>query len=98
MRTELTPELKDETLHIRIAGIDAPEAAHFGRPAQPHSAESLDWLRETLMGKKVRCQLLRKDQYSRIVRGSAGVPLTTGRCSYDLKNDPPGSSAAFDDA
>ncbi|KAL7418934.1 putative endonuclease lcl3 [Cryptotrichosporon argae] len=60
-------ELKDETLHIRIAGVDAPENAHFGNPAQPHAKESLDWLRRVLLGRRVRCQLLRKDQYGRIV-------------------------------
>ncbi|RSH89396.1 putative endonuclease lcl3 [Saitozyma podzolica] len=60
-------ELKDETIHIRIAGVDAPEAAHFGNPAQPHSQESLAWLRGTIMGKSMSCQLLRKDQYNRIV-------------------------------
>lgn len=27
-----TTGLRNETLHIRIAGVDAPEAAHFGRP------------------------------------------------------------------
>ncbi|KAF8064227.1 hypothetical protein FPV67DRAFT_209983 [Lyophyllum atratum] len=59
--------LKDETLHIRIAGVDAPEAAHFGRPAQPYAVESLAWLREAILGKVVYCQLLRRDQYSRIV-------------------------------
>ena len=63
-----TPALKDETLHIRIAGVDAPEMAHFGNPAQPHAQESLDWLRATLLGRRMRCQLLRKDQYNRIVR------------------------------
>ena len=77
-------DLKDQTLHIRLAGVDAPEvrvllpknpcrwtyipqAAHFGKPAQPYAAESLAWLRETLIGKKVYCQLIRRDQYSRIV-------------------------------
>ncbi|KAG5643184.1 hypothetical protein DXG03_001388 [Asterophora parasitica] len=60
-------DLKDQTLHIRIAGVDAPEAAHFGRPAQPYAAESLAFLRETIQGKVVYCQLLRRDQYSRIV-------------------------------
>ncbi|KIK09435.1 hypothetical protein K443DRAFT_82346 [Laccaria amethystina LaAM-08-1] len=60
-------DLKDQTLHIRLAGVDAPEAAHFGKPAQPYAAESLAWLRETLLGKKVYCRLLRRDQYSRIV-------------------------------
>src|SRR6202035_4467473 len=28
---------KAGTLHIRLAGIDAPEAAHFGNPAQPYA-------------------------------------------------------------
>jgi len=60
-------DLKDETLHIRLAGVDAPEAAHFGKPAQPYAAESLAWLREKILGKTVYCQLLRKDQYSRVV-------------------------------
>ncbi|WRT67742.1 uncharacterized protein IL334_004714 [Kwoniella shivajii] len=60
-------ELKDETIHIRIAGVDAPENAHFGQPAQPHAKESLEWLRSTIIGKKMRCQLLAKDQYNRIV-------------------------------
>ncbi|KAK4689529.1 micrococcal nuclease, partial [Tremellales sp. Uapishka_1] len=64
-------ELKDETLHIRIAGVDAPEMAHFGNPEQPHGKESLEWLRQTLLGRRMKVQLLRKDQYNRIV----GVPF-----------------------
>ncbi|KAJ7914881.1 hypothetical protein B0H13DRAFT_2232044 [Mycena leptocephala] len=60
-------DLKDKTLHIRIAGVDAPEAAHFGRPSQPFAEESLAWLRQEILGKTVYCQLLRRDQYSRIV-------------------------------
>ncbi|KAJ7454825.1 SNase-domain-containing protein [Mycena latifolia] len=60
-------DLKDKTLHIRIAGVDAPEAAHFGRPSQPYSEESLAWLRQEILGKTVYCQLLRRDQYARIV-------------------------------
>ncbi|GLB44574.1 putative to staphylococcal nuclease [Lyophyllum shimeji] len=60
-------DLKNQTLHIRIAGVDAPEGAHFGRPSQPYHAESLSWLRDTILGKVVYCQLLRRDQYSRIV-------------------------------
>ena len=43
------------------------KASHFGKPAQPYAAESLTWLREKILGKVVYCQLLRKDQYSRIV-------------------------------
>ncbi|KAF8637145.1 hypothetical protein AX17_003049 [Amanita inopinata Kibby_2008] len=60
-------DLKGKTIHIRIAGVDAPEGSHFGRPAQPFASESLDWLRRRLLGKKVYCQLIHRDQYSRIV-------------------------------
>ncbi|KAH8079679.1 hypothetical protein HD553DRAFT_277018 [Filobasidium floriforme] len=70
---ETSKELKDQTISIRIAGIDAPETAHFGRPAQAHSQESLDWLRERLLQparKRVKVQVLRRDQYGRIV----GIP------------------------
>ncbi|KAI5786430.1 hypothetical protein DFH27DRAFT_258301 [Peziza echinospora] len=60
-------ELKERTVHIRIAGVDAPESAHFGLPAQPHSAESLEWLRKYLLGRRVRAHIYRRDQYDRVV-------------------------------
>jgi endonuclease YncB( thermonuclease family) len=60
--------LKDKTIHIRIAGVDAPEAAHFGKEAQPGSELSLAWLKSQIEGRTLWCQLLRKDQYFRIVR------------------------------
>ncbi|KAL1411318.1 putative endonuclease lcl3 [Vanrija albida] len=67
-RVPSTPkELKDNTLSIRIAGVDAPENAHFGNPAQPYAKEALEWLTTTVLGKRMKCQLLRKDQYNRIV-------------------------------
>lgn len=59
--------LKDQTIHIRLAGVDAPEAAHFGRPAQPFSEQALVWLKLQVEGQTVYCQLLRRDQYGRIV-------------------------------
>lgn len=58
---------KLQTLHIRLNGIDAPEAAHFGRPAQPFSAESLAWLRAFILGRRVRVFPLANDQYGRTV-------------------------------
>ncbi|KAH7882694.1 SNase-domain-containing protein [Phlebopus sp. FC_14] len=60
-------ELKDQTIHIRIAGVDAPEGSHFGRPAQPHAEESLAWLKSRIEGQIVYCQLIRRDQYNRVV-------------------------------
>ncbi|KAK3815344.1 MAG: hypothetical protein J3Q66DRAFT_207867 [Benniella sp.] len=60
-------ELKNQTLHIRIAGVDAPEGAHFGMPAQPFSQEALEWLRGQLLGKTVLVQIYARDRYDRVV-------------------------------
>ncbi|KAF3259028.1 putative endonuclease lcl3 [Orbilia oligospora] len=54
-------------IHIRIAGVDAPEGAHFGKPSQPHSSESLSYLSNLLTSHNVRAHLLRRDQYERVV-------------------------------
>ncbi|KAG8856860.1 putative endonuclease lcl3 [Serendipita sp. 411] len=64
---QTSKELKNQTLHIRMAGVDAPEAAHFGKPAQEYSQEALDWLKQRVEGKRVWCQLIHRDQYGRIV-------------------------------
>ncbi|SCV73052.1 BQ2448_6977 [Microbotryum intermedium] len=60
-------DLKNQTLHIRLAGVDAPELAHFGNPAQAYSAEALDWLTRSVLGKTVRVELYSKDRYGRVV-------------------------------
>lgn len=52
---------------MRLAGIDAPELAHFGRPAQPYSQEALDWLTSYVLGRRVRAYVYKADQYSRVV-------------------------------
>ena len=54
-------------MHIRIAGIDAPELAHFGRPSQPHSQQALDWLTSYVLHRRVRAYVYKKDQYDRAV-------------------------------
>ncbi|KAG0691481.1 hypothetical protein DFH29DRAFT_986269 [Suillus ampliporus] len=52
---------------------------------QPYAAESLAWLKNAIEGKTVYCQLVRRDQYSRIVSVVTLPPpflpgwLTTGR-------------------
>lgn len=60
-------EFKGKTLHVRIAGVDAPEAAHFGRPSQPRSQEALDWLRGRVLNQYVRVYPYSRDQYGRVV-------------------------------
>lgn len=58
---------KGETIHVRLCGIDAPERAHFGRPAQPDSEKALKWLKNYILGRRVKILPLSRDQYDRIV-------------------------------
>ncbi|KAF1986158.1 SNase-domain-containing protein [Aulographum hederae CBS 113979] len=60
-------DLSNRTIHVRIAGVDAPELAHFGRPAQPHSEEALAWLKSYILNRRVRAYIYRRDQYDRVV-------------------------------
>jgi len=64
---ETRKELKDQTIHIRLAGIDAPEMAHFGKPKQIFSDEAFAWLEKYVGGKKVRVQVFGRDRYDRVV-------------------------------
>ncbi|KAG8728931.1 putative endonuclease lcl3 [Ceratobasidium sp. 428] len=76
-------DLTNETLHIRINAVDAPEAAHFGREAQPHSAEAIEWLKKQILGKTVFCRPLRKDHHGRIVRMTPVLsPAERMTCRY----------------
>lgn len=54
-------------VHIRLAGIDAPELAHFGRPSQPFSKDALAWLTEYILHRRVRAYVYKRDQYDRAV-------------------------------
>ena len=40
---------------------------HFGRPVQPYYIESLAWLKDDIEGHRVNHELLRRDQYERVV-------------------------------
>ncbi|ELQ75801.1 putative SNase-like domain protein [Trachipleistophora hominis] len=55
------------TILVRLYGIDAPECAHFGMPAQPYSKESTALLRKYVMGKKVYVTKLGTDRYDRCI-------------------------------
>ncbi len=60
-------ELRNNTISVRLAGVDAPECAHFGQPAQPYGPEARAWLRKYLLGKCVTIELHSRDQYQRAV-------------------------------
>ncbi|GAA6044280.1 hypothetical protein JCM8097_002109 [Rhodosporidiobolus ruineniae] len=59
--------LAGQTLHVRLAGVDAPELPHFGKPEQPFAREALGLLTKTLQGKRVVVELYQKDRYGRVV-------------------------------
>lgn len=60
-------KLKGQTIHVRLCGVDAPERAHFGKPAQPYGDEALEWLRNYVLGRKLYVKPLHMDQYHRTV-------------------------------
>ncbi|KAI1840653.1 hypothetical protein JX265_008910 [Neoarthrinium moseri] len=64
---EKKAELRGKTIPVRLAGVDAPEGAHFGRPAQPFSTDALAWLTDYVLGRRVRAKIYKRDQYDRIV-------------------------------
>lgn len=60
-------KISENTLQIRLAGIDTPETAKFGNSGQPFGEDAKAWLAKTLDGRKLTLTLLHKDQYSRAV-------------------------------
>lgn len=59
--------LTKSTVQVRLSAVDAPEVAHFGKPAQPLSEEATQCLSGQIMGKRVAITPLAKDQYGRLV-------------------------------
>lgn len=57
----------DHTLSVRVAGVDAPECAHWGKPEQPFAKDAMAWLQDRVEGRYVRVWPLRRDQNHRII-------------------------------
>ncbi|KAJ2359359.1 putative endonuclease lcl3 [Coemansia erecta] len=55
------------TIAVRLSAVDAPEVSHFGKPAQPLSAEAKQALADQVLNKRVTIIPLAKDQYGRVV-------------------------------
>lgn len=58
---------KPSQIHVRIAGVDAPELAHWGREAQPFAKEAHNFLTDYILNRRVRAYIFRRDQYDRVV-------------------------------
>ncbi|KAK9237581.1 hypothetical protein V1525DRAFT_403592 [Lipomyces kononenkoae] len=71
-------KVSSETIHVRLCGIDAPECKSYGKSGQPFGPESRDWLRQYLLGRKVKIRLYSLDQYQRAV-AMVTVRSWTGR-------------------
>ncbi|KAH0435279.1 nuclease domain containing protein [Colletotrichum kahawae] len=60
-------KLKGKTIPVRLAGIDAPEGAHFGKPGQPGAPEALKWLNDYILNRRIWARIHKRDQYDRVV-------------------------------
>ncbi|ORZ32310.1 hypothetical protein BCR44DRAFT_1440521 [Catenaria anguillulae PL171] len=72
----------DETIAVRMAGTDCPEAAHFGMPAQPFSYEAYQYTLSALMpGATVKPGSTKflPESAERLIPASKGGPQTTIR-------------------
>ena len=58
---------------LRLYGVDAPETAKFGNPAQPYSEEAAEFTSNLVYDRVVRVKLLGKDRYYRVI-GKVAVP------------------------
>ena len=86
-----TGRLTEETLIIRLAGIDAPEISKAGSPGQPFSEESKKFVQEKVLQKNVRVKLLSRDQYGRgvcsLFYGGWLWPLPVGVGEKDISEE-----------
>ncbi|KAF9040090.1 hypothetical protein BJ165DRAFT_1531063 [Panaeolus papilionaceus] len=86
-------ELRGQTIHVRIAGYDAPESGYFGNPAQPHAKESTEYLKSLVLGKSVlvkpvsivyipRLFLPNKDLATELLQAGCGVVYDQAGAQY----------------
>jgi endonuclease YncB( thermonuclease family) len=73
LRRMLRPEMRklrkisNETINVRLAGVDAPELSHYGVPGQPFGKEALDFLRGLAERRRVSLTIHQLDQYKRVL-------------------------------
>ena len=60
-------KLSENTILVRIAAVDAPETAKFGKPGMPLGAEATEFVKAKVLERRVRVRCYSRDQYGRIV-------------------------------
>jgi endonuclease YncB( thermonuclease family) len=67
--------IADETLSIRLYGVDAPEVAkNKNQKTQPYAEEAKEFLSDKIYHRMVRITFLRKDRYGRAVAAVETLP------------------------
>ncbi len=72
-----TGRLTEETLIIRLMGVDAPEVAKAGGAGQPFSQESKQFVMNKVLNQQVQVKLLSRDQYARAVCSISYSPFSS---------------------
>lgn len=78
-------KLREETLLLRLCGIDAPETAKFGSKGQPFAEEATEYLRDRCIERVVLIKLLNKDQYGRALVVVIVEDAEKGCCCFSMK-------------
>lgn len=60
-------KLSETTMQVRLAAVDTPEVAKFGKTAQPFAEEAKAYVKKRVLGHRVYVKLLSRDQYGRAV-------------------------------
>ena len=76
-------KLVDNTIQVRLYGIDAPEIKKGGNsyPSMPYAEEAKAWTADKVNGKIVEVKLFQKDQYNRVL---GKVTTTTTLTPIDI--------------
>lgn len=88
VKIEHTPYIfGKQTIILRLAGVDCPELAHFGKPEQPLAKKAKHYVEE-LMHKTVMVTIYSRDRYNRFVGNLLHHSLfRTRNLSLDLLNE-----------
>lgn len=76
--------IAQDTLIVRIYGVDTPEVAKQGKKGQPFADTAKEFTADLVLHKMVRITFLRKDQYRRAVAAVTTLGACGGYCAILL--------------